>query len=150
MSIESVMPSNHLLLCRPLLLLPPIPPSIRIFSNESTLHMRWPKSWSFSFNISPSKEHPELISFKMDWFDLLAVQGTLKSPEPPLNQYLISRQLAVLFCDGDPRKPPEPAIISFKNYETMIPHSSYLVIVEKFEAILILFNSSTECVPFSC
>ena len=86
----------------------------------------------------------------MDWLDLLAVQGTLKSPEPPLNQYLISRQLAVLFCDGDPRKPPEPVIISFKNYETMIPHSSYLVIVEKFEAILILFNSSTECVPFSC
>ena len=79
MSIESVMPSNHLILCRPLLLLPPIPPSIRVFSNESTLHMRWPKYWSFSFNISPSKEHPGLISFRMDWLDLLAVQGTLKS-----------------------------------------------------------------------
>ena len=73
------MPSSHLILCRPLLLMPPIPPSIRVFSNESTLHIRWPKYWSFSFNISPSNEHPELISFRMDWFDLLAVQGTLKS-----------------------------------------------------------------------
>ena len=78
-SIESVMPSSHLILCRPLLLLPPIPPSIRVFSNESTLHMRWPKYWSFSFSITPSKEHPGLISFRMDWLDLLAVQGTLKS-----------------------------------------------------------------------
>ena len=79
MSIESVMPSSHLILCRPLLLLPPIPPSIRVFANESTLHMRWPKYWSFSFNIIPSKEIPGLISFRMDWLDLLAVQGTLKS-----------------------------------------------------------------------
>ena len=79
MSIESVMPSNHLILCRPLLLLPPIPPSIRVFSNESTLHVRWPEYWSFSFSISPSNEHPGLISFRMDWLDLLAVQGTLKS-----------------------------------------------------------------------
>ena len=79
MSIESVMPSNHLILCHPLLLLPSIFPSIRVFSNESTLHMRWPKYWSFSFSISPSKEHPGLISFRMDWLDLLAVQGTLKS-----------------------------------------------------------------------
>ena len=79
MSIESVMPSSHLILCHPLLLLPPIPPSIRVFSNESTLRMRWPKYWSFSFNISPSKEHPGLISFRMDWLDLPAVQGTLKS-----------------------------------------------------------------------
>ena len=78
-SIESVMPSNHLILCRPLLLLPPIPPSIRVFSNESILRMRWPKYWSCSFSIIPSKEHPGLISFKMDWLDLLAVQGTLKS-----------------------------------------------------------------------
>ena len=73
------MPSSHLILCRPLLLLHPIPPSIRVFSNESTLRMRWPKYWSFSFSISPSKEHPRLISFRMDWLDLLAVQGTLKS-----------------------------------------------------------------------
>ena len=79
MSIQSVMPSNHLILCRPLLLLPPIPPSIRVFSNESTLRIRWPKYWSFSFNISSSSEHPGLISFRMDWLDLLAVQGTLKS-----------------------------------------------------------------------
>ena len=79
MSIKSVMPSNHLILCCPLLLLPPIPPSIRVFSNESALHIRWPKYWSFNFNISPSNEHPGLISFRMDWLDLLAVQGTLKS-----------------------------------------------------------------------
>ena len=77
-SIESVMPSSHLILCHPLLL-PPIPPSIRVFSNESTLHMRWPKYWSFSFSIGPSNEHPGLISFRMDWLDLLAVQGTFKS-----------------------------------------------------------------------
>ena len=79
MSIKSVMPSSHLILCYPLLLLPPIPPSIRVFSNESTLHMRWPKYWSFSLSISPSNEHPGLVSFRMDWLDLLAVQGTLKS-----------------------------------------------------------------------
>ena len=78
-AIESVMPSSHLILCRPLLLLPPIPPSIRVFSNESTLCMRWPKYWSFSFSIIPSKEHAGPISFRMDWLDLLAVQGTLKS-----------------------------------------------------------------------
>ena len=78
MSIESVMPSSHLILCHPLLFLPLIPPSIRIFSNESTLHMRWPKYWSFSYSISTSKEYPGLISFRMDWLDLLAVQGTLK------------------------------------------------------------------------
>ena len=79
MSIESVMPSSHLILCLPLLLLPPIPPSIRVFSNESTLCMRWPKYWSFSFSISPSNEYSGLISFSMDWLDLLAVQGTLKN-----------------------------------------------------------------------
>ena len=79
MSIESVMPSNHLILCRPLLLLPSIFPSIRVFSNESALPIRWPKDWSFNFNISPSNEHPGLISFRMDWLDLLAVQGTLKN-----------------------------------------------------------------------
>ena len=78
-SIKSLMPSSHLILSRPLLLLPPIPPSIRVFSNKSTLHVRWPKYWSFSFSIILSKEIPELISFRMDWLDLLAVQGTLKS-----------------------------------------------------------------------
>ena len=92
MSIESVMPSNHLILCRPLLLLPSIFPTIRIFKNESALRMRWPKYWSFSFSISPSNEHPGLISFRMDWLDLLAVQGTLKSlfqhqsPKPSILQ----------------------------------------------------------------
>ena len=79
MSIESVMPSSHLILCSPLLLLPPIPPSIKVFSNESTLRMRWPKYRSFSFSISPSNEYSGLSSFRMDWLDLLAVQGTLKS-----------------------------------------------------------------------
>ena len=78
MSIESVMRSNHLILCHPFLLLPSIFPNIRVFSNESALRIRWPKYWSFSFNISPSNEHPRLISFRMDWLDLLAVQGTLK------------------------------------------------------------------------
>ena len=79
MSIKSVMPSSHLILCHPFLLLPPILPSIRVFSNELTLRMKWPKYWSFSFSTSPSNEHPGLISFRMDWLDLLAVQGTLKS-----------------------------------------------------------------------
>src|SRR5574341_236203 len=79
MSIESVMTSNHLILCCPLLLLPSIFSNIRVFSNESALHIRWPKYWSFSFNVSPSNEHPGLISFRMDWLDLLAVQGTRKS-----------------------------------------------------------------------
>ena len=79
MSIESVMPSSHLIFCHPLLFLPPIPPSIKVFSNESALRMRWPKYWSFSFSINPSNENPGLISFRMDWFDLLPDQGTLKS-----------------------------------------------------------------------
>ena len=82
MPIESVMPSNHLILCRPLLLLPPIPPSIRVFSTESSLNIRWPKYWSFSFSISPSNEYSGLISFRMDWLDLLAVQGTLQESSP--------------------------------------------------------------------
>ena len=83
MFIESVMISSHLILCRALLLLPLIPPSIRVFSNKSTLHMRWPKYWSFSFNISPSNEHPGLISFRMDWLDLLTVQGLEKCKFKP-------------------------------------------------------------------
>ena len=94
-SIESVMPSIHLILCRPLLLLPPIPPSITVFSNESTLRMRWPKYWRFSFSISPSKEIPGLISFRMDWLDLLAVQGTLKS----LLQHHSSKA-SILWCSA--------------------------------------------------
>ena len=81
------MPSSHLILCRPLLLLPPIPPSIKVFSNESTLRMKWPKYWSFSCSISPSNEHPGLISFRMDWLDLLAVQGTLKTLLQQLYKY---------------------------------------------------------------
>ena len=93
MSIKSVMPSSHLILCPPLLLLPPIPPSIRVFSSESTLRMRWPKYWSFNFSISPSSEHPGLISFRMDRLDFLAVQGTLRS----LLQYHSSKAL-ILQC----------------------------------------------------
>ena len=95
MSIELVMPSNHLILCCPLLLLPSIFPSIRVFSNESVLHIRWPKYWSFSFNIRPSNEYSGLISFKMDWLDLLAVQGTLKS----LLQYHSSKA-SILRCSA--------------------------------------------------
>ena len=95
MSTESVMPSSHLILCRPLLLPPSIPPSIRVFSNESTLRMRWPKYWSFSFSISLSKEHPGMISFRMDGLDLLAVQGTLKSL---LQQH--SSKASVLRCSA--------------------------------------------------
>ena len=87
MSIELVIPSSHLTLCRPLLLLPPILPSIRVFSNESTLCMRWPKYWSFSFSISPSNEHPGLISLRMDWLDGLAVQGTLSQKSSPTSQF---------------------------------------------------------------
>ena len=94
-SIESVMPSNHLILCHPLFLLPPIPPSIRVFSNESTFHMRWPKYWSFSFSIIPSKEIPGLISFRMDWLDLLAIQGTLRS----LLQHRCSKA-SILWCSA--------------------------------------------------
>ena len=95
MSIESVMPFSHLILCRPLLLLPPVPPSSRVFPNESTLRMRWPKSWSFSFRIIPSKEHPALISFRMDWLDLLAIQGPLKS----LLQHHSSKA-SILWCSA--------------------------------------------------
>ena len=95
MPVELVIPSNHLILCRPLLLLPPIPLSIRVFSNESTLHMRWPKYWSFSFSISPSSEHPGLISFRMDWLDLLAAKGTLKS----LLQHHSSKA-SILWCSA--------------------------------------------------
>ena len=95
MSIESVMPSGHLILCRPLLLLPPTPPSIRVFSNESTLHMRWPKYWSFSFSIMPSKDIPGMISIRMDWLDLFAVQGTLKS----LLQHHSSKA-SILWCSA--------------------------------------------------
>ena len=97
MSIESVMPSSHLILCRPLFILPPIVPSISDFSNESTLHVRWPKYWRFSFSISPSNEHPGLISFRMDWLDFLAVQGTLKSSPTPQFKSINSSALSFLY-----------------------------------------------------
>ena len=95
MPIESMMTSSHLTLCRPLLLLPSIPPSIRVFSNKSVLRIRWPKYWSFSFSFSPSNEHPGLISFRIDWFDLLAIQGTLKS----LLQHHSSKA-SILWCSA--------------------------------------------------
>ena len=97
MSIESVMPSNHLILYHPLLLLPSICQSIRVFSNESALRIRWPNYWSFSFNISPSNEHPGLISFRMDWLDLLAVPGTLKSSPTPQFKSINSSALSFLY-----------------------------------------------------
>ena len=96
LSIESMMPFSHLILCHPLLFLLPIPPSIRVFSKESTLHMRWPKYWDFSFSISPSKVHPGLISFRMDWLDLLAVQRTLKSSPTPQFKSINSSVLSFL------------------------------------------------------
>ena len=111
MSIESVMPSNHLILCHPLLLPPSIFPSIRVFSNESALRIRWPKYWSFSFNISPSNEHSGLISFRMDWLDLLAVQGTLKSFPTPQVKSINSLTLSFLYG------PPLTSIHDYwKNY----------------------------------
>ena len=97
MSIKSVIPSNHLILCRPLLLLPSIFPSIRFFSNESVLHIRWPKDWNFSFSISPSNEYLGLISFKIDWFDLLAVQGSLESSATPQFKSINSLVLSFLY-----------------------------------------------------
>ena len=106
MSIESVMPSSHLIFCRPLLLLPSIFPSIRVFSNESVLHSRWAKYWSFSFSVSPSNQYSGLISFRMDWFDLLAVQGTLKCLEHHSSKALI---LLLCFLYG-------PTLISIHNY----------------------------------
>ena len=105
---ESGMPSSHLILYRPLLLLPTIPPSIRVFSNESTLRMRWLKYWSFSFSISPSKEHPGLISFRMDWLDLLAVQGTLKKSSPT-PQFKSINSLALSFLHS-------PTLTSIHDY----------------------------------
>ena len=116
MSIEAVMPSSHLILCRPLFLLPSIFPSIRVFSNESALHIRWPKYWSFSFNISPSKEHPGLIYFRMDWLDLLAVQGTLKS----LLQHRSSK-VSILWCSAFfTVQLSHPYITPEKNYSATI------------------------------
>ena len=107
MSIKSVMPSNHLVLCHPLLFLPSVFPSIRVFSNESALRIRWPEYWSFSFNISPSNEHPGLISFRMDWLDLLAVQGTQESSPIPQFKSISSSPLSFLYS---------PTLTSTYNY----------------------------------
>ena len=113
MCIKSVMPSSHFILCRLLLLLPPIPPSIRVFSNESTLPMRWPKYWSFSFSISPSNEHPGLVSFRMDWLDILAVQGTRKS----LLQHHSSKASILRWYCQMPSRRSGPVCISTSNNE---------------------------------
>ena len=115
MFIESVMPSSHLILCHPLLILPPIPPSIRVFSNESTLCMRWPKYWSFSFSINPSKEHPGLIFFRMDWLDLLEVQGTLKS----LLQHHSSKA-SILWCSTFFTVQLSHPYLYIENYKTLM------------------------------
>ena len=140
MCIESVMPSSHLILYRPLLLLPPIPPSIRVFSNESTLHMRWPKYWSFSLSISPSNEHPGLISFRMDWLDLLAVQGTLKSLSSPTPQFKSINSSALSFLHSPTLTSIErwchPAISSsvlpFYSYPQSLPASESFPISQLF------------------
>ena len=130
MPIESVMPSSHLILSRPLLLLPPIPPSIRVFSNESTLCMRWPKYWSFSFSISPSSEHPGLISFRMDWLDLLAVQRDSQesSPTPHFKSINFS-------------------VLSFLHSPTLTSTSLGLT---KMHSFLWLNNSPLPLSPFIC
>ena len=112
MSIESVMPCSHLILCRPLLLLPSLPPSIRVFSNESTLHMRWPKYWSFSFSISPSNEHPGLLSFRIDWLDLLAIQGTVKSLQHHHSKPSILQRSAFFTVQLSPNFSLGPAYLS--------------------------------------
>ena len=117
MSIESVMPSSHLILCRPHLLLPPIPSSIRVFSNESTLRMRWPKYWSFSFSISPSSEYPGLISFRMDWLNLLTVQGTLKSLAAAAAKSLQSCPTLCDPIDGSPPGSSVPGILQARTLE---------------------------------
>ena len=125
MSIKSVMPSNHLILCRPLLLLPSIFPSIRVFSNESPLLIKWPKYWSLSFNISPSNEHPGLISFRMDWLDLLAVQGTVKSllqhhrPPSTFLQVKEMERRKTMTCPGS------PTIFSRKNSDLLTFHPAF-------------------------
>ena len=100
-SIESVMPSSHLILGRPLLLLPPNPPSVRVFSNESTLRIRWPKYWSFSFSITPSKEIPGVIHFRKDWLDLLAVQGTLKGTNTHLEAIILTHCVKIVLLEGN-------------------------------------------------
>ena len=124
MCIELVMPSSHLILCCPLLLLPQIPPSIRVFSNESTFRMRWPKYWSFSFSISPSSEHPGLVSFRMDWLYLLAVQGTLKSPLR-LSNWLDPTGWICLQCKGLSRV-PTPQFKSINSSALSFLHSPTL------------------------
>ena len=132
-SIESVMPSSHLILCHPLLLLPQIPPSIRVFSNESTLPMRWPKYWSFSFSISPFNEHPGLISFRMDWLDLLAIQGTLKSLLQHFTilwwflPYINMNQPWIYMCSPswNPLPPPSPSHPSGSSQCTSPEHLSH-------------------------
>ena len=129
-SFDLVMPFSHLILCRPLLLLPPIPPSIRVFSNESTLHMRWPKYWSFSFSIIPSEEQPGLISFRMDWLGLLAVQGTLKSllQHHPKHQFfnaqLSSQSNSHIHRVDDAIRPSRPLSFPFPSAPNPSQHQS--------------------------
>ena len=140
-SIESVMPSSHLILCRPLLLLPPIPPSIRVFSKESTLCMRWPKYWSFSFSIIPSKEIPGLISFRMDWLHLLAVQGTLRSllqhHYPLLCRSIVVEFSSSHFCTNKPINVLSSLCVIGSNFIHLIRTDSnvFFLIAESWESL---------------
>ena len=134
------MPSSHLILCRPLLLLPPIPPSIRVFSSESALHMKWPKYWSFSFSISPSNEHPGLISFRMAWLDLLAVQGTLESSPTPQFKSINSSALTLLHS---------PTLISIESVmpsNHLILYCPLLLLSSIFPSIRVFSNESVLCI----
>ena len=140
MSIELVMPSSHLILCRPLLLLPPIPPSMRVFSNQSALCNRWPKYCSFSFNISPSNEHPGLISFRMDWLDLHAVKGTLKS----LLQHHSSKASLLLHSAFFIAQLSHPYLITGKTIDFSRP-----TFVDKVMSLLFHTFSSKECLLIS-
>ena len=138
MSIESVMPSNHLILCHPLLLLPSIFPSIRVFSTESALCIRWPKYWSFSFSISPSNEHPGLISFRMDWLDLLEVQGTLKS----LLQHRSSKASVLM-----------EALISIRTVDSLLTYSPVVdtgLFSLLFSCCSVTQSCPTLCDPMNC
>ena len=148
MSFESVMPSNHPILCHPLLLLPSIPPSIRVFSNESVLCIRWPKYWSFSFSISPSNEHPGLISFRMDWLDLLAVQGTLKS----LFQHQSSKASILWHSAFSMIQPSHPYTINEKAVELTIQTLVTRMACMLFNAlsrVVITFLQRSQCLLIS-
>ena len=141
MSLESVMPSNHLILCHPLLLLPSIFPSIRVFPNESVLHIRWPKYWSFSFSISPSNDYSGLISFRMDWLHLLAVQGTLKISPTPQFKSIYSLLLSFLY---------NPILISIHDYWNHFVGNVTSLLCNSLSRLVITFLPRSKRLLFSC